>query len=216
MTGLNRRKTKSIPIIAYEKEDLPELIEKLVSIIEKTEWNYTSEFKDILVMRDKALVAILFLSGLRVSEATQLKLSQVRERPKKFILFNVTTVKNGDDREIEIPIDGFFRELSVYFDKWYRYIKEKPEATWLFPSASGFGINFREHIPSCRVHQIMKKTTNLFPHWCRAVYENIYGHIIFDNNPYKLAECMGLKRLDSTKPYIQSDYKKDLVKLYFL
>ncbi len=54
MTGLNRRKTKDIPIIAYEKSDLPELIEKLVSIIEKTEWNYSSEFRDIQIMRDKA------------------------------------------------------------------------------------------------------------------------------------------------------------------
>ena len=123
MTGRNRRKTKSIPIIAYEKEDLPELIEKLVSIIEKTEWNYTSEFKDILVMRDKALVAFLFLTGLRVSEAvgytkerpdSGIKLSQIRERPKKFMVYNVLTVKRGDDREIEIPIDGSLGQLSLF------------------------------------------------------------------------------------------------------
>ena len=225
MTGLNRRKTKSIPIIAYEKEDLPELIEKLVSIIEKTEWGYTSEFKDVLVMRDKALVAFLFLTGLRVSEVvgytkerpdSGLKLSQIRERPKKFMVYNVLTVKRGDDREIEIPIDGSLGQLTVYFDNWYRYLTKTGKGYYLFPSASGFGINYRKPIPKARVHQIMKTTTNYFPHWCRAVYENIYGHIIFDNNPYKLKECMGLKRMDSTEPYIQSDWKKDLDKLYFL
>ncbi len=93
---------------------------------------------------------------------------------------------------------------------------KKIRRSYLFPSASGFDINYNKPIPSCRVHQIMKKTTDYFPHWCSAVYENIYGQIIFDNNPYKLAECMGLKRLDSTKPYIQSDFIKDLVKLYLL
>ena len=216
MTGKNRRATKSIPIIAYEKEDLPELIEKLISIIEKTEWNYTSEFRDILIMRDKALVAFLFLTGLRIRETTRLYLAQVRERPKKFMIYNVLTVKRGDDREIEVPIDGALGQLTVYFEKWYRYLTQTGKGYYLFPSASGFGINYKKQIPQARVHQIMKKTTNYFPHWCRAVYENIYGHIIFDNNPYDLADYMGLKRLDSTKPYIQSDYKKKLVKLYFL
>ena len=216
MTGLNRRKTKDLPIIAYEKEDLSELIEKLLSIIENTEWKYTSEFRDLLIIRDKALVAFLFLTCLRVSEATRLKLSQIKERPKHFLLLNVETVKNGDDREIEIPIDGVFKELTVYFDKWYRYLLQKPEAYYLFPSACGFGVNYRKQIPNCRVHQIMKKTTNFFPHWRRAVYENIYGHIVFENNPYKLKDCMGLKRLDSTEDYIQADWKKDLVKVYIL
>lgn len=75
-------------------------------------------------MRDKAIVATLFLSGLRVSEAGQLKLSQVRERPEKFSLFNVLTVKNGDDREIEIPKDGILGELTVYFDKCYRHLTQ--------------------------------------------------------------------------------------------
>ena len=120
MTGLNKRKTKSIPIIAYEKEDLPELIEKLVSIIENTEWNYSSEFRDILIMRDKALVAALLLSGLRVSEANQLKLSQVKEQSKRFLLLGVNTLKNGDVRDrIVIPKDGILGQLTVYFDKWY-------------------------------------------------------------------------------------------------
>ena len=157
MTGLNRRKTKSIPIIAYEKEDLPELIEKLVSIIEKTEWVYTSEFKDILVMRDKALVALLFLTGLRISEATRLELSQIRERPKKFIIYNVTTVKRGYEREVEVPIDGSLGQLTVYFDKWFRYLTRTGKGYFLFPSASGFGINYKKQIPKARVHQIMKK-----------------------------------------------------------
>ena len=187
MTGYKRRKTKSIPIIAYEKTDLPELIDKLVSIIKKTEWNYTSEFRDILIMRDKALVALLFLTGLRISEATQLKLSQVRERPKKFMIYNVTTVKNGDDREIEMPIDGFLRELTVYFNKWYRYLTQTGKGYFLFPSASGFGINYNKQIPKARVHQIIKNTTDLFPHGCRAVYENVYGHIVFENDAWKLS-----------------------------
>ena len=187
MTGLNKRKTKSIPIIAYEKEDLPELIEKLVSIIENTEWNYSSEFRDILIMRDKAIVATLLLSGLRISEANQLKLSQIKEQSKRFLLLGVNTLKNGDVRDrIVIPKDGILGQLTVYFDKWYRYLMQKPKAFFLFPSGCAFGLTYRNFIPSCRVHQIMKNTTNYFPHWCRAVYENVYGHIVFENDAWKL------------------------------
>ena len=225
MTGKGRRATKSIPIIAYEKTDLPELINKLKNIIEKTEWGYTSEYKDVLIMRDKAIVAFLFLTGLRVSEAvgdprvrpdSGIKLSQIIERPKHFMLYNVETVKRGDDREIKIPIDGMLGELTVYFTDWYRYLVQTGKGYFLFPSASGFGINYKKQIPKQRVHGIMQTTTNYFPHWCRAVYENIYGHVVFDNDAYKLSKCMGLKRLDSTEPYIQSDWKRDLDKLYFL
>ena len=37
---------------------------------------------------------------------------------------------------------------------------------------------------------------------------------IFDNDAYKLCVYMGLRRLDSTLPYVQAPYQKNLNKLY--
>jgi integrase len=221
MKPQNRKKphraTSEIPIIAYEVEDIKPLVIELVDIIKKTSWNYKSEFRDLFIMRDRALVSVLILSGLRISEALSLRLDQIRERPKKFLLLSVPTLKNGSVRkEIELPIDGSLGEITKFFTEWYRFLNEKPQAKWLFPSGCSSGLVLKDHLSRWRAHRIMYITTNLFPHWFRAVCENIFGHVIFENNPYKLKDMMGLKRLESTVPYIQADYQRDMPKLYLI
>jgi site-specific recombinase XerD len=53
------------------------LVKELTEIIEATNWDYKSEFKDLLRIRDKALVSLPLLFGLRISEALVLKFSRV-------------------------------------------------------------------------------------------------------------------------------------------
>lgn len=214
---IKKRATSAIPIMVYEKEDVLELLDELLKVINKTEWPYTSEFKDLFLMRDKALEALLILSGLRISEALALKLDQVKEQPKRYLLLGVKTLKNGFVRQrIVIPKDGSLGRICVFFTAWYEHLKKQPNATYLFPSGSGYGINFRSSLSRYRAHRIIKTTSDKFPHWFRAVYENIYGHIIFDNNPYKLKDCMGLKTLEATVPYIQANYENDIPKVYMV
>ena len=139
----------------------------------------------------------------------------MREQPKNFLLLSVVTKKRGYVREkIVMPKDGSLGRICVYFDKWFRYLSEQKETNFLFPSGCAFGIIYSKNLPTCKAHQIMKGTTNCFPHWCRAVYENICGQIIFGNNPFKLKKCMGVKRIESVVPYVQADYEKDLSKLH--
>lgn len=212
-----KRATSSIPIITYEKEDIKPLVEELIEIIESTNWDYKSELRDLFRMRDKALVSLLLLSGLRISEALELKFTQVREQPKSFLLLSVVTKRRGYVREkIIMPKDGSLGRLCVYFERWFRYLCEQNKTEWLFPSGCAFGIIYSKNLPTCRANQTMKNTTDYFPHWCRAVYENIYGHIIFNNNPFKLKKCMGVRRIESVVPYVQADYEKDLPKVYLL
>ena len=214
---IKKRATSAIPIIAYEKGDIEPLVKELMGIIEATNWDYKSEFRDLFRMRDKALVSLLLLSGLRISEALELKFSQVREQPRSFLLLSVVTKKRGYVREkIVMPKDGSLGRICVYFEKWFRFLSEQNKTEWLFPSGCAFGLVYSNNLPTCRAHQIMKKTTGYFPHWCRAVYENIYGHIVFGNNPFKLKKCMGVKRIESVVPYVQADYEKDLPKIYLL
>ena len=56
---IRKKATSAIPIIAYEKEDIEPLVKELIEIIEATNWDYKSEFRDIFRMRDKALVSLL-------------------------------------------------------------------------------------------------------------------------------------------------------------
>jgi site-specific recombinase XerD len=116
-------------------------------------------------MRDKALVSLLLLSGLRISEALALKFSQVREQPKSFLLLSVVTKKRGYEREkIVMPKDGSLGRICFCFEKWYKYLSEQNKPEWLFPSGCAFGIIYSKNLPTCRAHQIMKETTNYIPH----------------------------------------------------
>ena len=74
---VRKRATSAIPIIAYEKGDIEPLVKELMGIIEATNWDYKSEFRDLFRMRDKALVSLLLLSGLRISEDLDLEFFQV-------------------------------------------------------------------------------------------------------------------------------------------
>jgi site-specific recombinase XerD len=146
---IKKRATSAIPIIAYEKEDIEPLVEELVEIIETTNWDYKSEFRDFFRMRDKALVSLLLLSGLRISEALELKFAQVREQPKSFLLLSVVTKKRCYVREkIVMPKDGSLGGICVYFEKWFRYLNEQNKTEWLFPSGCAFGIIYSKNLPA--------------------------------------------------------------------
>jgi len=111
---IRKRATSAIPIIAYEEEDIEPLVKELTEIIEATNWDYKSEFRDLFRMRDKALVSLLLLSGLRISEALELKFSQVREQAKSFLLLSVVTKKRGYVREkIVMPKEGSLGKFAV-------------------------------------------------------------------------------------------------------
>jgi site-specific recombinase XerD len=61
----------------------------------KVQWPEKSKHKNTFVMRDRAFVAFLITTGLGISEALTVKIGQFRDYPKKLVLFNVPTLKNG-------------------------------------------------------------------------------------------------------------------------
>ena len=67
-----------------------------------------------------------------------------------------------------------------------------------------------------RYFKIIKETLDKFPHWFRAVCETIYGRMVFNNDPYKLKDFMGVQTLEATVPYVKSAFEKDLPKAYKL
>jgi hypothetical protein len=198
MDRVKKRAVKDVPIFADRIfEDLNELMRGM-----KT-WPYKTQ-PDYLTLRDKALFCALLLIGPRASE-TKLKKKQFLVKPNEVIVLNVETVKHGDLRkEIILPRSG---SLSIYTDILVDWLQHVPEAeAYVFAPADAYS-HFRWDTPldRKRIWQIIKEATGLFPHWFRGVHETIYGRLVFRNDAWKLKDHMGLKRLDSTAPYVRGE-----------
>jgi integrase len=208
----DKRKTKDVPIFLDDR-----LYGDLEKIVNETEWPYKSEHRDKLLSRDRALVALLILAGLRISEALRLKRKQFRNYEDHILLVNVETVKHGSLRkEILLPKTGNLAWFTFIFEAWLNEIPDSEEESYIFPTGTSQGFIFDKPLTRTRVHKIIKTTTGKFPHWFRAVCENIYGKKVFNNNAYKLKDFMGLVNLSSTDPYVQSVWQEDKEKIFKL
>jgi integrase len=207
----DKRATKEEPIFVDDA-----LFVDLVKMIKSIEWPYKSKYRDELHTRDQALVSLLILTGLRITEALRLLRKQFRIYDDHVLLMNVDTVKHGLLRKkIILPKLGRLAPFTEIFEAWLKQVQE-PES-YVFPSANCDGtFNFKHHLTRYRAHTIIKKTCGKFPHWLRAVAENIYGRIVFRNNSYKLKDFMGLINLESTSPYVQAAWEEDENRIYQL
>lgn len=193
-----------------------QLYPELDNLIKKINWPYKTDYKNELVKRDRALFAFLLLTGLRVSEALNVKRMQIRIYENRIEAVNLKTLKRGNMRSIIIlPKIGSLRNLTYVFEAWLVLVKE-PEA-YLFPKYLTLvkRFDYKNHINRHRAYQLIS-LTGKFPHWARSVCETIYGRKIFLNDAWKLKEFMGLKRLDSTAPYISGSWEENQKNIYKL
>jgi integrase len=211
MTGTNKRAVSDIPIYIDDR-----LWTELYEIVNREGWNYKTN-REAFILRDRALTCSLILSGLRISEALRLKRLQFRVYEDKILLANAETLKHGNLREkIIFPKKGSLAPFTSIFEEWLKNVPS--EDSYVFPS--GFPFSNREvfrwdkHLSSHRAYDIISTVTGKFPHWFRGVNENVYGRMVFKNSAWKLKEFMGLKRLDSTTPYINSAWEDDEKRIY--
>lgn len=212
MTRLNqkgKRAVKDIPIFLDAR-----LWSELESLVSSCQWPYKTNVEEFH-QRDKALICLLILSGLRVSELLKLKRLQFRIYENKTELANVKTLKNGLPRDrIILPHEGKLAPFTRTFEEWL--LKVPSPECYVFPRGSAEGFHWDRPLGRKRVFWIIKTSTNRFPHWFRSVCETVYGRIIFRNNAWKLKEFMGLKRLDSTTPYVRGSWEEDENRIYQL
>lgn len=176
---------------------------EVIDLLEKNKIPYKKHFD--LWQRDKALISLLLLSGLRINEALRLRLKQFDFNDKHFIIIkNVETSKRGLTREeIPLPLEGKLSPFTFILKEWLSTI---PSAeNYVIPSASMSGIHWNKPLSRQRSHYIVKALTGFFPHYYRSLCESHYGRIFKTN--WALKDFMGLADLRSTEPYVKTDWR---------
>lgn len=202
LIGVKKRAVGDEPIFLDKR-----LFGELFSLINLEGWPYKTNRQEFQ-LRDRALMSLLILTGLRISEVLMLRKLQFRVYNKKIMLKSVRTKKSGYTREkITLPKTGSLARFTDVFENWLRLVSTKEH--YIFPCGTAYGFNWHKHLGRKRAFWIIKTTTGKFPHYFRAVCETIYGRIIFKNDAWKLKQFMGLKRLDSTTPYVQGSWEED-------
>ena len=176
---------------------------EVIDLLEKNKIPYKKHFE--LWQRDKALISLLLLSGLRINEALQLKRRQFDLSDKHFIIIrDVETSKRSLPREeIPLPLEGKLSPFTSILKEWLARIAS-PES-YVIPSASMFGIHWNKPLSRQRSHYIVKALTGFFPHYYRSLCESHYGRIFKTN--WALKDFMGLADLRSTEPYVKTDWR---------
>jgi integrase len=176
---------------------------EVYDLLEKNRISYKKHFE--LWERDKALIALLLLSGLRINEALRLKLKQFDFTDGHFIIIkDVQTSKKGLPREeIPLPLEGKLSPFTTILKEWL--VKLPSSESYVIPSASMFGIHWNKPLSRQRSHYIVKQLTGFFPHYYRSLCESHYGRIFKTN--WALKDFMGLTDLRSTEPYVKTDWR---------
>jgi len=212
LVGVKKRKVADVPIFLDDR-----LWDELETIINLSGWNYTTNMM-LLKLRDRALICLLILTGLRISEALRLRKLQFRSYKRRIVLANVETVKRGLLRsKIVLPKEGRLRVFTFVFEAWLREVPK--DECYVFPKATSLHngiILWDKPLSRKRAFWIIRSTTGKFPHWFRAVCEMVYGRLVFKSDAWKLKEFMGLKRLDSTSPYVKGTWEDNISEIYKL
>jgi len=117
LVGVKKRKSTDVPIFLDAR-----LWEDLESIINVEGWPYKTNIA-LFRLRDRALICLLILTGLRISEALLLKRLQFRIYKRKILLANAETVKHGLLRtKIILPKQGKLSTFTFVFEEWLNTI----------------------------------------------------------------------------------------------
>lgn len=168
MGGKDRKTLKAIPYYPMPNEILELLLES-------KGWPYKRNVERYL-RRDRALVAILYLGGLRISEALRLKKSQFMKRNDHILVRSIKLSKSrieGRPRRIEyrdarLPLNGDRSDLTKLVLDHLEALEGKDAKLFKFDST--------------RAWQIV---TSLLPsftcHWLRAFCED-YLYDVWDHD----------------------------------
>jgi site-specific recombinase XerD len=164
--------------------------------------------KTIPNLKHKALVALLYSAGLRVSEVCNLKYSDVSRKNMKIL---IAPSKSRSERFAILSKNT----LDILTDYWYKY--SKPQ-NWLFPSTLNNGVS---PISVMTVNRIVNDHINRLG-WSKKLNCHSFRHG-FGTHLYEqgvdlliIQKLLGHSSIDSTTIYVHlANYNSGLVKSPF-
>ena len=162
--------------LARTKRTLPKSVP-----IEQIDFAIKNKTGDWTALRDKALVMLLYGSGLRISEALSLLTEQFTEKT------GFITVKGKGNRARTVPL------LPNTLESIMQYIAKKPDSSLLFISKKGKPLS-RSYFA-----RELKKNSGISPHMLR---HSCASHLLNEGLPIrKVQQLLGHKSLSSTQIY---------------
>jgi len=199
LVGISRRTNEDI------KKRLS--LEQIYNLIISKSWPYKVGL-DFYPVRDRALMALLFLTAGRISEVLSLKMEQFDfQADKNFIIIrNMILVKRLKTRkgkpvkhrtapirdEVPLPRKGNLSKFTKLVLDYLDLIVEPKENLF----------RFQRH----RAWQIVNYVTDQWCHWFRSQAESYYGKYVF-NTPFALRDFVGVSDIESLGPYVKTQWR---------
>lgn len=156
---------------------------------------------DFLAIRNRAMLELLYASGLRVSELANLPMSS--------IIFdeNIIRVLGKGNKERIVPLGQFARRaINAYLESARPHLIRKPNTPWLFLSKSGVKLN-RERIWSIVKDTALRAgiTKDVHPHTLRHSFAS---HLLENGADLRvIQEMLGHADIGTTQIYTHIDPK---------
>ncbi|MGC8964524.1 MAG: tyrosine-type recombinase/integrase [Brevinematia bacterium] len=189
--------------IVYPKipQNLPKFIDqdRMIELLKTLENYFNPGKKEIIFIRDITLIYLLYLTGLRVSEVSNLQLSDVDLR-NDFI----NVLGKGNKRRI-VPIHPILKEkLNLYLEIRPKLMSKNTNLLFVGKGRKG-GMSSR-HIRNVVYKYTSMIYSRLSPHGMRHTFAT---HLLDDGNDIRvIQELLGHSSISTTQRYTHTSLKK--------
>lgn len=142
-------------------------IQKLLKTIYQEQNDAKTEFQKKCVLRDIAVIELLFMTGMRISELCLLKSEQVDFQDNKILIFG----KGAKERIIQIGSESVIKILKNYSSVFYSEINN---SGWFF--VNRLGKRYSEQSVRSMIKNYAKKASivmNITPHMFRHSFATL-------------------------------------------
>ncbi|MEP2603225.1 MAG: site-specific tyrosine recombinase XerD, partial [Paraglaciecola sp.] len=153
------------PISLMQNPKLPQTLPKTLSESQVEDLLNAPQTDDPIQLRDKAMLEVLYATGLRVTELISLRLDQVS------LVQGVVRVTGKGNKERLVPLGEEAIEWIVQFLKEGRTLLLKSESDIVFPSKRGVAMTRQTFWHRIKIYsQLAGIKTELSPHTLRHAF----------------------------------------------
>jgi len=184
--------------------------EEVYQLITMKTWPYATN-QQFYHTRDRALLALLYLTAGRISAVLRLVKRQFDfdADPDFIIIRNMKVIKRKKEdvqkmgyplRDVALPRRGVLAPFTELVEDYLNLLSDED-------------VLFR--FDRKRAWQITKHITGKWNHYFRSQSESYYGRYVFRRDPIGLAEYIGIKNIQTLREYVKTsweDYRDQLLR----